>query len=644
MTSPTPRRLRRAVAAAVAAVLLVPAMASAASAAAPARFKDVPDSHAFLEEITWLAQEDITTGYSDGTFRPRAEVTRDAFAAFLYRLEGSPTVTLPAKSPFKDITPTNTDFYEAIVWLEKQGITNGWEVSGGTEFRPFNTITRDAMAAFLYRYEGEPTVTLPAKSPFKDITPTNTDFYEEIVWLDKTGISTGWSDGTFRPYDGVTREATAAFFYRLSGSPDVVVPANIPKSFTIKGAGFGHGVGMSQYGAQGMAVDGRSAGDILRHYYQGTTVATVNSDKEVKTEIFGSGSDSRDRVVLVVNSPGSSSTTGGQWRLMFYNEGDAGSHDTWTGKKGEKLTIIRDVRPNGDNEIVVERADGSRQRATRQLQFQWEATDFYQSTSSENPYVQLLKTNGDRATHGDYRHGRMVIRVPSETYPRLIVSNWTELNSEYLYGIAEMPSSWDPDALQAQAIVARGYALRQMQSYSENCVCHLYDDTRSQNFTGWRKENEGTDAYYGKRWMSAVNATTSSSGRDGKVLKYGGAIATTYYFSSSGGRTENSDDIWVSQPGYLKAVDDKWSLESRNPNKAWTRTLTQAQASSMFGMSNVVSIKVTSRTSGSSMAAATKVTATSSTGQTKSITGAETIRSKVVGGKSPWIWSFTAKY
>ncbi|MFW7413728.1 SpoIID/LytB domain-containing protein [Demequina sp. SO4-18] len=641
MTSPTPRRLRRAVAAAVVAVMLVPAMAAAA---APARFTDVPDSHAFLEEITWLAQQEITTGYSDGTFRPRSEVTRDAFAAFLYRLDGSPTVNLPADSPFTDITPTNTDFYEEIVWLSQQGITKGWKVNGGTEFRPFDTITRDAMAAFLYRYKDEPSVTLPSSSPFVDITPTNTEFYDAIVWLDKTGISTGWSDGTFRPFDGVTREATAAFFYRLEGSPPVVVPANIPKSFTVKGAGFGHGVGMSQYGAQGMAVDGYSADDILKHYYRGTSVSSVNSDKEIKTEIFGSGSDSRDRVVMVVRSPGSSATTGGQWRLMFYDEGDAGEHTTWTGKKDEKLTIIRDVRPNGDNEIVVQRADGTRQRATRQLQFHWEGTGFYQSASSEDPYVQLLKTNGDRASHGDYRHGRMVIRIPSETYPRLIVSNWTELNSEYLYGIAEMPSSWNPEALKAQAIVARGYALRNMQTYSENCVCHLYDDTRSQHFTGWRKENEGTDAYYGKRWVSAVDATTSSGGRDGRVVKSGSAIAQTYYFSSSGGRTENSEDIWTAQLSYLRAVDDPWSLESRNPNRAWTRSLTQSQAASIFGLSNVVSIKVTSRTSDSSMAAATKVTATSSTGQTKSITGPETIRSRVVGGKSPWIWSFTAKY
>ncbi|MFW2514679.1 ThuA domain-containing protein, partial [Demequina sp. SO4-13] len=112
------------------------------------------------------------------------------------------------------------EHFESIMWLADQNITYGWTTENGTEFRPFNSITRDAMAAFLYRYAGSPDVTLPAQSPFVDITPTNTEFYEEIVWLAQEGISTGWTVNggqEFRPFEPITRDAIAAFLYRYAG-------------------------------------------------------------------------------------------------------------------------------------------------------------------------------------------------------------------------------------------------------------------------------------------------------------------------------------------------------------------------------------------------------------------------------------------
>ncbi|MFN3866789.1 MAG: SpoIID/LytB domain-containing protein, partial [Demequina sp.] len=483
-------------------------------------------------------------------------------------------------------------------------------------------------AAFLYRYQGRPSFTPPSSSPFSDMR-TSSKFYKEVTWLRSTRITTGYADGTFRPKGSVTREATAAFLYRLAGRPDVNVPSIIPKSFTVSGAGFGHGVGMSQYGAQGMAVEGYGAGSILEHYFTGTQVSTVNADRDVRVEIFGSGSDAHNAVDIIAR---------GDWRMRFYTSPTA--YTQWTGTSGERLKVTRT-----GNSVRVTRADGTSAVATRDVVFHWENTQYYNASSTTNATVELYRAGTNtRATHGTYRHGRIFISVPSTTTPRLIVSNELKLNTEYLYGIAEVPSSWHLNTLQAQAIVARGYALKNMGSLKATCNCHLYDDTRSQHFTGWNKENEGASAQWGARWVDAVNRTTSSNATQGKVLTHNGTIATTYYFSSTGGRTENSEHIWSATVPYLKAVDDRWSLESRNPNRAWTRTITQAQARTMFGLSDVVSITVAARTSSSSQAAASRVTARSSTGQTASINGPETIRSRVVGGQSPWIWSFTANY
>ncbi|MFW7415608.1 LamG-like jellyroll fold domain-containing protein [Demequina sp. SO4-18] len=170
--------------------------------------------------IAWLAAEGISTGWETETgteFRPFASITRDAMAAFLYRYAGSPDVTLPAQSPFVDADPS-LEHYEAIVWLAQEGISTGWMVSGEQEFRPFEPITRDAMAAFLYRMADEPAGNDPVESPFLDITTRNTEFYTEITWLEGAGVTEGWAvDGgyEFRPFNETTRDAMATFLYRF---------------------------------------------------------------------------------------------------------------------------------------------------------------------------------------------------------------------------------------------------------------------------------------------------------------------------------------------------------------------------------------------------------------------------------------------
>jgi hypothetical protein len=172
-------------------------------------FSDVPASRAFSKEIAWLAGSGITSGFSDGTFRPLGSVNRDAMAAFLYRFANRPNFTPPATSPFTDISPS-TPFYKEITWLASTGITGGF--SDGT-FRPQGTVNRDAMAAFLYRFADRPDFTPPATSPFSDITPS-TPFYKEITWLASTSITGGFSDNTFRSLQPVNRDAMAAFLYR----------------------------------------------------------------------------------------------------------------------------------------------------------------------------------------------------------------------------------------------------------------------------------------------------------------------------------------------------------------------------------------------------------------------------------------------
>jgi hypothetical protein len=174
-------------------------------------FSDVPPEHPFFEEITWLAEEGIATGYDDGTFKPANTVSRQAMAAFLYRLAGEPEVDLPEQPTFSDV-PEDHPFYVPIEWAVEQEIASGYP--DGT-FKPSGDISRQAMSAFVYRDAGEPSFEVPSEPSFSDV-PEGHPFYVEIEWLAEEGISTGYEDGTFKPGNNTSRQATAAVLFRYA--------------------------------------------------------------------------------------------------------------------------------------------------------------------------------------------------------------------------------------------------------------------------------------------------------------------------------------------------------------------------------------------------------------------------------------------
>ncbi|MCL6423101.1 5'-nucleotidase C-terminal domain-containing protein [Brachybacterium sp. JHP9] len=177
-------------------------------------FTDVPEDLQFADEIYWAADQGYVTGWADGSYRPFESVNRDAMAAFLYRMAGSPAVDTSGASPFTDIK-AGDEHYAAVLWAYQEGITTGWVAADGTrEFRPVTPIDRDAMAAFVYRYAGEPSASAPAAGPFTDV-PAGLQYAKEIAWLKAQGITTGYPDATYRPWSPMKRDAMAAFMYRM---------------------------------------------------------------------------------------------------------------------------------------------------------------------------------------------------------------------------------------------------------------------------------------------------------------------------------------------------------------------------------------------------------------------------------------------
>lgn len=142
----------------------------------------------------------------------------------------SASVKQPAPVSFIDFKAGDT-FYNETMWLAHTGVTAGWSIPAGRQYRPLANVERGAMAAFMYRLAGSPKFTPPAQSPFSDV-PTNHVFYKEITWLKSVGITTGYRDGTFRPEDAINRESMAAFMYRAAGSPATNSTSGFPDTRT----------------------------------------------------------------------------------------------------------------------------------------------------------------------------------------------------------------------------------------------------------------------------------------------------------------------------------------------------------------------------------------------------------------------------
>ena len=269
-------------------------------------FVDVAPDNQFHREITWLAAQEISTGWPDGTYQPLTAVNRDAMAAFMYRLLGKQPFTAPHVSDFKDAA-TDSQFYKEISWLASGGISSGWvETDGSRTFRPLQPVNRDAMAAFMYRMAGKPDFIPPAVSPFIDVD-TGNQFYKEITWLAASGISTGWSeDGgnrSFRPLRAVNRDAMAAFMYRYSRR-EQPLPAGVDVKANLGALAAGHASALirltvsnaavpavvSVAGAPALSVEaGRSASTtVLAPVSNATAVLAASASTRVQVQLIAS--------------------------------------------------------------------------------------------------------------------------------------------------------------------------------------------------------------------------------------------------------------------------------------------------------------------------------------------------------------------
>ncbi|MEM8707826.1 MAG: S-layer homology domain-containing protein [Actinomycetota bacterium] len=193
--------------------------AGVASLATPAfgvaGFGDVQEGRFYDEPVQWMVDNDITTGTSETCFSPEDPVTRGQLAAFMWRMEGSPS------APDHSFTDVSAPWQQGPVsWMVDEKITTG---TSTTTYSPDDRLTRGQLAALMHRLAGEPDA---GAHGFGDVVASWQQL--PVGWMVENGITTGTSDSTFSPNDTVTRGQLAAFFYRYKGSPAVELDASTP--------------------------------------------------------------------------------------------------------------------------------------------------------------------------------------------------------------------------------------------------------------------------------------------------------------------------------------------------------------------------------------------------------------------------------
>ncbi|MDN5697304.1 MAG: SpoIID/LytB domain-containing protein [Rubrobacter sp.] len=266
------------------------------------------------------------------------------------------------------------------------------------------------------------------------------------------------------------------------------------------GSGYGHGVGLSQYGAKGRAEAGQGHARIIKAYYRDASLQRVSSPAV--------------RVLL--------------------EERAAGGKQNVTVRKGRKGTL-KNLASGGTVDL-----DPARYQITylskKKLYRVTNVSEGEQLGVYTGPLV-FRPAGGGPLGSGptDYR-GALQVRFAGS---KLMLINRLGMEG-YVRGVVpeEMPSSWAPAALESQAIAARSFA----EATRRDGAFDFYDDVRDQVYGGASVEAASTNR--------AVSATS------GKVAMYNGDPITAFFHSSSAGRTESAENVFGNPVPYLKSVRD----------------------------------------------------------------------------------------
>ena len=350
----------------------------------------------------------------------------------------------------------------------------------------------------------------------------------------------------------------------------------------VYGKGYGHGRGMSQYGAQGQALAGRSATQILDFYYPGTATSVsaaavrvwITADTTAGLRVLATPGLQVQDLRTVKTHPLPSATYYQQWELRGHGSGGT---QLWAYSDRTGWKLYRSM--------------------TGMAQFQGPAvTRLVLPSGASKPYRGALRTADRAGADLD------TLNVVSVDY--------------YLRGVVprEAITSWRPAALQAQAIAARTYAMARRTISRDYDLC---DTVYCQVYGGYAAEVASTN--------TAIAATAN------RIRTYAGRPILAEFSSSNGGYTAKGDN------SYLPVKADPYDDYARNgnANASWTTTLNRSRLESKLGIGTVKTIAVTKRNGAGAWGGRVVSAQIRGTAGTRTFTGDQL--QLTLGLKSSWV-------
>ena len=348
------------------------------------------------------------------------------------------------------------------------------------------------------------------------------------------------------------------------------------------GGGWGHGLGLSQYGSQGMALDGYTYHEIIDHYFSGADVKHLNT---IGAEAWLYDPEAlwvgmyQNQVVQTFEAIGND--------IDVCQTGDGtDTCDTpdETLTDGQTLTVM----VSGTDPLECERSvDGGEATA---------GDCWIDVTWDEDPQNRRVETGTLQFARGTLRLRPNLVTDPDKFH----ISVSVDLE-KYIYGIAETLLHWHDETLKTQAVIARSYGVANAltaangsgdlwTSSKNDCWCHIGSTAASQNYDAWSGglATEG-DPTNGADWRNAVDATEFEIVTHPSIGS-GNTIISTFYSSSNGGWSENNEDVWGGAPQpHLRSVEDPWSADPNlNPLANWTVFVSDDDMATALGWDRVL--------------------------------------------------------
>ncbi len=371
-------------------------------------------------------------------------------------------------------------------------------------------------------------------------------------------------------------------------------------SFTFQGAGWGHGVGFSQWGARGQAMEdpSKTGEEIVSYYYTDSQVEDLSS--LTLANDFLETVDQPLWVGLAQNVQVLEfSALGGPLELCM-SDGAGSCVSPGPPVAGETWTFERISAG-----VCAWYLSGTQQGQTGKCRASIGWPDAVGVQVKDRTNSAPICSGVTNLSACEYRDGTLKLRDdPVDVGFHVVLAVALE---DYLKGIRELPDDWERAGVnEAQAIAARSYGAYEFfakevggrtefdaglsDAQKNACWCHLHDDTRDQFFVGYDREVGAPS------WVEAVQAT---AGRVVTYLEPGyqsytqAGIVQAFYSASSGGWTESNTDGFGSsvQFPYLVPVPDPWAIDPTigNPNASWEKTVKKTTIAGLLNWDTVSS-------------------------------------------------------